>query len=147
MMNLSKADATVESAIKQTELLGNENAIVLLEIGGNNILGSTPIQFFEKSLQNLLENITTQNRIIIMFELPVLPWQVDYILIQRKLSKKYDAILIPRCYLVKVLAAKDATLDSIHLSPKGHQIMAETIWEIIRDSIPPKPESNRENLE
>jgi hypothetical protein len=33
---------------------------------------------------------------------------------------------------VSVLTTDGATVDSVHLSPRGHELMAETVWSLIR---------------
>jgi acyl-CoA thioesterase-1 len=132
VLNLAIAGATVRSAArKQATKVNRENSIVLLEIGGNDILQSNGTQIFNEGLRSILEQITSKNRLIVMLELPVLPWQSNYLKIQRKLAKDFNVILVPRRFFVSILSEKSATLDGIHLSETGHELMADELWAIL----------------
>jgi acyl-CoA thioesterase I len=126
--NLSVAGATVGSILPQANKINNDNTMVLLEIGGNDLLSMTPQPEFEKNLRSLLQRIVHRlDRHVIMLELPLAPWHIGYGRIQRKLAAEYGVILIPKSFLANVFATKGATVDLAHLSPEGHKIMAEKI--------------------
>lgn len=127
----SEMGATVESALEQAELLTPEDGIVILEIGGNDLLGGTSAEDFERGLAALLEKAASPGRTLIMFELPLPPGRNRYGLIQRRLANKYDVLLIPKRVLMGVLTEGGATLDSIHLTQPGHAEMAAAVWEVI----------------
>jgi hypothetical protein len=40
-------------------------------------------------------------------------------------------ILIPKRVLIGILTTDGATLDTIHLSACGHELMAQAIWRVI----------------
>jgi lysophospholipase L1-like esterase len=125
--NLSVAGATVGSILKQTEKISNDNAIVLLEIGGNDLLSMTPQPVFEQNLRSLLQKVVKPNRAVLMFELPLAPWHIGYGRIQRKLAAESGVVLIPKSFLADIFGTKGATADLAHLSPEGHKIMAERV--------------------
>jgi acyl-CoA thioesterase-1 len=89
------------------------NAIVVIEIGGNDMLGSTTSDEFEKHLDRLLANLKGETRCLVMFELPLLPNKVAYGRIQRRLSKKHNVFLIPKLYLANVITSEGATEDGL----------------------------------
>ena len=130
--NLAQMGATASSALEnQCDQLPAEGGLVLLEIGGNDLLGDTPAARFERDLDKLLARTAAPGRTILMFELPLPPLSNEYGRIQRRLARRYDVRLIPKRILMSVLAADGATLDSIHLSDAGHQRMARSLWAII----------------
>lgn len=134
--DLSIAGATVNSAMrKQVPLVKTENSIVILEIGGNDLFGPTPYDDFERDLKNILEKVSSMQRTVIMLELPLLPWHIEYGKIQRKLASQYNAFLIPKSFLVEIFSAKDATVDLAHLSPTGHELMSKKMWGIIEKCV------------
>lgn len=133
--NLSQAGDTVTSAISQADKIDDHQAIILLEIGGNDLLASTAYSQFEKDLTQVLKTVTSDSSMVVMLELPIFAWKIEYGRIQRKLAKKFNVILIPKRFFVSVLSAKDATQDLAHLSPKGHQIMMEKIWSILEANL------------
>jgi lysophospholipase L1-like esterase len=131
VVNLSMAGATVGSIIPKTDRISDDNAIVLLEIGGNDLFSPTPPMIFEQHLRSLLQKVVKSNRVVIMLELPLAPWYIRYGRIQRKLADEFGVILIPKSFFADVLSTKGATLDLAHLSPEGHKIMAEKIWSLL----------------
>jgi acyl-CoA thioesterase-1 len=134
--DLSIAGATVSSALKrQVGQVESANAIVLLEIGGNDTLNSTPIEFFKRDLEEILKELSNNKRIIIMLELPLLPQHIRYGMIQRKLAKKYDVVLVPKRFLAGIFSSEGATVDLAHLSASGHELMAERIWNLVDNSL------------
>ena len=66
-----------------------------------------------------------------MFELPLPPFHNSFGRIQRDLAGKYNVKLIPKRVFMRILSGADKTLDSIHLTQSGHDLMAKTVWEII----------------
>ena len=123
--------ATVANALDRAATTELGPGIVLLEIGGNDLLGSTSADAFAENLEKLLQRVQCEGRQIVMFELPLFPFRGEFGRIQRRLARKYGALLVPKRILISVLTGPGATLDTIHLSSTGHQRMADTVWSII----------------
>ena len=115
----------------QANQLPAEGGLVLIEIGGNDLLGETTSAQFERDLNQLLSQIRAPGRTLVMFELPLPPLCNEYGRIQRRLAARYGVRLIPKRVFISVLAGGGATLDSIHLSEAGHQQMADSVWAVI----------------
>ncbi len=128
----SAVGATVGSAIIQAEALAPVESPVLLEIGGNDLLGGTPPEKFEADLERLLGSVDRAGRVVVMFELPLLPGSNAFGRIQRRLAAKHGVRLIPKRVLLGILLQGGSTLDSIHLSQEGHNRMAQAVWEATR---------------
>jgi acyl-CoA thioesterase-1 len=124
--NNALAGATCRSAIKQLDSLPNQ-CVVIVEIGGNDLLGGRSAADFRADLDELLTEIQSPEREVVMFELPLPPLFNGYGYAQRELAHKHNVELIPRRLLASVLFTKDATLDSIHLSNAGHRQLAERV--------------------
>ncbi|HMC09901.1 MAG TPA: GDSL-type esterase/lipase family protein, partial [Pirellulaceae bacterium] len=130
--DLSRMGATTSSALReQCEQLPKDGGLVLLEIGGNDLLGDTSATRFELDLDQLLAGAAAPGRTIIMFELPLPPLCNEYGRIQRRLAARHSVRLIPKRIFISVLATNDTTLDSIHLSASGHEQMAAAVWRVI----------------
>lgn len=128
--NFSMPGLTTGEAIKFAQRLpqGQVNdSAVIVEIGGNDLLGKSDSRIFEQDLDQLLNLASESSNKVMVMELPLPPFCNRFGKIQRKLAKKYNANLIPKRYFAKVLAHPGATVDDIHLSPLGHAMMAETI--------------------
>jgi acyl-CoA thioesterase-1 len=130
--DFSKMGATVGSARKQAERIGDAAGLVLLEIGGNDVLGSTDAAQFEERLDQLLTDVGRPDRTVVMLELPLPPFANQFGLIQRELAARYGVTLVPRRIFIGVLTTSGATLDGVHLSKSGHARMAEAIWEVLQ---------------
>lgn len=131
VMDCSRAGATVRTAQIQADFLGDESGLLVLEIGGNDLLGGTPVAEFEQHLDRLLEKVCRNGRTVFMLELPLPPLANSFGLVQRKLSQKHSVQLVPRRLLAGVLLKPGATSDGIHLTHEGHMNMAKAIWALV----------------
>ncbi len=132
VIDVSQMGATTASALKQADELPAATGLVLLEIGGNDLLGPTSTNKFESDLDALLKRVCTPGRSVMMFELPLPPFRNGYGSVQRELAAQYKVLLIPKRVFIAVLSTAGATLDGIHLSPAGHEQMARVVWSLIK---------------
>jgi acyl-CoA thioesterase-1 len=130
--NFSFGGAKVETALSNAKRIDDDEALVILEIGGNDLLGGTPVADYEKRLGEMLSIVCRAHRQVAMIELPLPPSFNRYGIVQRALAKSHHVTLIPKRYLASVLAAPGATVDGLHLSNAGHARLAEAIGELIR---------------
>jgi lysophospholipase L1-like esterase len=130
--NLAGPGATVETALNQSADLTESNSLVFVEIGGNDLLGHTDSKTFRVQLDELLGRLEEGNNQVVMFELPLFPFCNSFGAAQRDLAKKYNVTLIPKRYLTDVFALKDGTLDGLHLSQKGQEALANSIYSLIK---------------
>lgn len=124
--NLAVAGATARSAMQQLEEL-KAGCFVLVEIGGNDLLGSTSASQFESDLDQLLSALKNRKHDIVMFELPLPPWGYQYGVAQRRLARRHEFALIPKRILADVLTTPGATNDGLHLSQLGHAKLASHV--------------------
>jgi len=129
--NLAKPGAQVKEALFIAKDLTDNDRLVLIEIGGNDLLMGVSSDEFGNGLDKLLASLATPNRTVMMFELPLLPNKIGYGLIQRRLSKKYGVSLIPKRFFAQVIGDADATTDGLHLSPTGNRRMAAVVARVL----------------
>jgi acyl-CoA thioesterase I len=132
VVDLARMGATTASALQQADALPKDGGLVLLEIGGNDLLGTTSAADFERDLDRLLNQVCVPDRMVLMFELPLPPFYNEFGRAQRRLASNHGVILIPKRFLASVLTGPGATLDSIHLDRFGHEKMADVVWSVIR---------------
>lgn len=132
VQDISHMGDTVRSAFKRARATNIDSPLVFLEIGGNDVLGSTTAEQFRKDLDELLSLLKRPGRQLVMFELPLLPGYHEFNRHQRELAAQYGVALVPKRVFLSVLAGGDSTLDTIHLSQAGHHQMANTVWSIVR---------------
>ena len=130
--NLAFSGAKAASAARLTANEDFTGALVILEIGGNDLLGSTSSEQFEDDLDRLLDTVCRSAKATTMIELPLPPLYNRFGAIQRRLARRHGVVLIPKRYFASVLTGGESTIDSLHLSPAGHRKMAATIWSLVR---------------
>lgn len=144
VVNLAEPGATTQSAPAQILRIAEPNALVLLEIGGNDLLDRKDAAIFETHLDKLVTALRADGHEIAMFELPLFPFQNAYGRAQRAVAKRHAVALIPRRHFARVLGMPDGTLDGLHLTQKGHDEMARRVAALLR--IEPAPAPKREGI-
>jgi acyl-CoA thioesterase-1 len=132
VVNLAQPGGTARSALKQARQIDHADAIVIIEIGGNDLLSGVPARQFRADLEALLRAVAAPSRTLVMLELPLPPFCNEYGRSQRELADEFGVWLISKRDFVDVLSTRGGTVDGLHLSPAGHQLMADTIWERIQ---------------
>jgi acyl-CoA thioesterase-1 len=146
IQDISHPGETAASALKRAKSQQIASPVVILEIGGNDLLGDTTSAQFSRDLDGLLAYVCARGRQVIMFELPLPPFQNEYGRIQRSLARKHNVHLVPKRVLLSILAANDSTIDTIHLTQAGHECMAASVWELVKSAFPEiaEPDDARE---
>ena len=131
VQDISHVGETAASALKRTQDADIEGTLIIVEIGGNDILGSTTSDQFAHDLNGLLSHLASPQRQVLMFELPLPPFCHEFGRIQRTVAATHHVTLIPKRIFLSVIAGNESTLDSIHLSQEGHQLMADRVWQLV----------------
>jgi len=134
--NLARPGAQVSEGLIIARGLTNNDHLLLIEIGGNDLLMGVSSDEYGKSLDALLSRVTAPNRTVVMFELPLLPNKIAYGQIQRRLSAKYRVSLIPKRYFAQVIGDANATTDGLHLSASGAQRMTSVVAQALSPLLP-----------
>ncbi len=138
VLNAAAAGARVDDALqRQLPHVEPGAALVLLEIGGNDMLFRVPLDRFEHDLDALIRNAVAPDRTVVMFELPTPPFHARYAAIQRRLAARHEVRLIPRRHFIAVIADPAATSDGVHLSQHGHDRMADLVVTLLGPSLVP----------
>lgn len=142
VVNLSRAGATLRGARGRAAEVSEQLSTVILEVGGNDMLGGRRPQDFARDLRALLLDVRPKTSEMLMFELPLMPGQNEYGLAQRRLAKELSVKLIPRKVLARAITGKGNTLDGLHLSAQGHRLLAEVVRRMVHK---PGGEADGEN--
>lgn len=98
---------------------------VLIELGGNEMLGDGSAREYERNLRALIEE--SRNRgaeLVWLVELPPLPLRWSWAAVQRRTARETDTTLIPRRILASILVEEANTYDGLHLTDRGHGSLA-----------------------
>ena len=136
ILDASQPGATLQSARQQNSLLSGLTGLIVLEIGGNDMLEGLPVKRFEEDLERLLTEVAQPGRLIVMFELPLPPLCAGYGAAQRELARRFHVSLIPKRRFCQVLTSKGATVDGIHLSARGQTQMMQLIQSLLGNRLP-----------
>ena len=131
VVNLAEPGATTQSALGQVPRIAESNAVVLLEIGGNDLLDRKGAATFETHLDQLVSVLRANGHDVAMFELPLFPFQNAYGRAQRAVAKRHAVALISRRHFARVLGMENGTLDGLHLTQKGHDEMARRVASLL----------------
>ncbi|MEM9702669.1 MAG: SGNH/GDSL hydrolase family protein, partial [Planctomycetota bacterium] len=137
----AKAGARVSDALNDPSWeIPETGGVLLVELGGNDMLGNTNVGAFRSRLRTLLgrlnRRVSDRGGRVVVVGLPLPPLHAAYGRAQRDACRSAGVLLIPRHVLADVLFAPNATIDSLHLSPSGHEAMAEAIWRQLGDCLP-----------
>jgi len=135
VVDLSRAGAGIRDARRRSSEVKIEDGVVLLEIGGNDLIGSADPRQFGADLDALCASLEGDGRRLVMLELPLPPLGNGYGRAQRRVADHHHVTLIPRRYFAGVLSAPGATIDGIHLTADGQRHMAGMIWDLLGGSI------------
>jgi lysophospholipase L1-like esterase len=125
--NLSRPGATVSDGVAMAEKITAEDHLVLIELGGNDLIAGAPSDGFARGLEQVFAKLALPGRTVVMFELPLLPDRIAFGRIQRRLAAKYRVSLIPKRYFTRVIAGHEATSDGLHLTDVGSRRMAAVV--------------------
>jgi acyl-CoA thioesterase I len=128
--NFSFGGAKVASSLSEARLISKDDALVIIELGGNDLLGGTSVPKFRDDLEKMLGLVCGPHRRVAMIELPLPPFYNRFGVVQRDLAKSHGVTLIPKRYLAKIICTPGATVDGLHLSNAGHTLLAHTIFEM-----------------
>ncbi len=138
LADLSRSGADAAAALRQAEQVNGSGptSVVLVEIGGNDVLRATRPDAFERALDVLLAKLRDGGRTVVMFELPLPPFHNRYGDVQRRLAKRHGVLLVPKRVLIGVLTSKGATVDSIVLSSDAyHSTRLDAILGLITSQV------------
>jgi acyl-CoA thioesterase-1 len=125
--NLALPGAGVMEAQAMADKVTPDDRVVLIEIGGNDLLGGVPSDEFGRGLEAIAAKLAAPERTLVMFELPLLPHKIAYGQIQRRIAAKYVIWLIPKHYFVELISGENASSDGLHLSDTGGLRMAAIV--------------------
>jgi acyl-CoA thioesterase-1 len=137
--NLARPGAQVREGLTMAAKLTPNDRLVLIQIGGNDLLMGVPSSEFGQGLDALVSKIAIPGRTVVMFELPLFPDKIGYGRIQRRLSAKYGVSLIPKRYFTEVIGQAHATSDGLHLSASGSARMAALVTQVLSPVLKPRP--------
>lgn len=132
VVNLAKPGAKIQHAMAQARGVATSRSLVIVELGGNDLLSETDVASFRRQLDDLVSALCSAGHTVLMLELPLFPFRNAWGAAQRQIAAKYGAVMLPKRYFAKVLATRNGTIDGLHLSQEGHEAMARLIADVLQ---------------
>ncbi len=129
--SLAVGGGTCASALPDAARIPADATLVLLEIGGNDILGRTSLPRFADDLDRLMAAVSAPGRTVVMLEVPAPPFHTGYIAAQRRLARQHRIVLLPRQVFASFFGWGYDTVDGLHLANSGHRRMARRLARIL----------------
>jgi len=113
--------------------------VFVLELGANDGLRGIPVSETAKNLQDIVDQVKSKypDAKLVMTGMQVPPnmgakYASDFRVIFKQIAEKNNMALVP-FLLDKVGGVSDLNQsDGIHPTPKGHRILAENVWEVLK---------------
>lgn len=114
--------------------------VFVLELGANDGLRGIPVSETVKNLQDIVNQVKTKypEAKLVMTGMEVPPnmgakYASDFRMIFKQIAEKNNMALVP-FLLDKVGGVSNLNQsDGIHPTPKGHKILAENVWAVLKD--------------
>jgi len=125
-------------------VLKQDIAVFLLELGGNDGLRGVPLTETRSNLQAIMDAVREKDpeTTIILAGMELPPnmgneYTTEFRLVFSELAEKNDVLFIP--FILKDVGGIPELNqgDGIHPTAEGHQIVANTVWEVLKSVITP----------
>jgi acyl-CoA thioesterase I len=123
------------------EALASEPWLVVVELGGNDILNRIPPERTEAALRQILERLLAARVAVVLVEVDV-PFAGRYAEIYSRLGDDYDVPVLEDT-LGEILTDASLKADPIHPNAQGHEVLAEAMAEEIEPLIEARREIGR----
>ena len=123
------------------EALAADPWLVVVELGGNDILRRIPPERTEAALRQILERLLAARVAVMLVEVEV-PFAGRYAEIYSRLADDYDVPVLDDT-LGDILTDAGLKADPIHPNARGHEVLAEALAEEIEPLIEARREMGR----
>ncbi len=126
-------DTAAQGLARVEDVLAADPWLVVVELGGNDILRRVPPEETERSLRRILERLLDARVVPVLVEVDA-PFGGRYLEIYERLGDEYDVPVVEDA-VGDIL--RDAALksDTIHPNARGQQVLAEAVAEEIEPLI------------
>lgn len=118
-------DTTEEGLARVDDVLAEDPWLVIVELGGNDILNRVPPERTEAALRRIVERLLAANVAVVLIELEV-PFAGRYAEIYNRIGDEYDVPVIDDV-LGEILTDASLKADPIHPNSRGHEVLAAAL--------------------
>ena len=127
---------TTATALQRLErdVLSQSPRIVLITLGGNDLMHGVDRKVAFKNLKEIVETIQADNTLVVIGGIRLFLWDRGYEKEYQKLAAETGALLIPDI-LEGLIGNEEFMSDTIHPNARGYKIMAQKFYTIIKPYI------------
>src|SRR3989344_3170755 len=132
IVNAGVSGSTTRDALLRInkDVLSKNPSIVVIELGGNDLLEHVDIEVSRRNFDLILSKIKPTGAKIVILDVRFFVFQEKYETDLRDLAKKYDATYVPDI-LEGVIGDQSLKFDDLHPNARGYQKIAEKLTPII----------------
>ena len=140
IVNAGVSGSTTRDALLRInkDVLSKNPSIVVIELGGNDLLEHVDIEVSRRNFDLILSKIKPTGAKIVILGVKFFLFSKKYEIDLRDLAKKYDAVYVPDI-LEGVISDQSLKFDDLHPNAKGYQKIAEKLTSIIAPLTVQKP--------
>lgn len=115
----------------ETDVLSKDPRVVIVALGGNDFLQSTPIATTEANLRTIVRRIQATGAMVVVLGFRFPSMSANYEKMYERVAKDEACLLIPDM-LDGILSKPYLKSDEIHPNGRGYQIMADRVQQPLR---------------
>ncbi|MEW5758970.1 MAG: GDSL-type esterase/lipase family protein [Candidatus Omnitrophota bacterium] len=115
----------------KTDVLEKNPYLVIIEFGGNDYLEKMSLEDTYKNLEEMIKQIKSSGAIIALVETRAGLVMGEYSSIYRRLSRKYNTILVPNI-LDGIFTQPKLKSDYVHPNAEGYRLMSQRVLKAIK---------------
>lgn len=122
-------NTTADGLARIDEVLEENPWMVIIELGGNDLLRRVPPEQTEQNLRGIVDRVISARAVPVLVEMDA-PFGGNYLAIYEQLGEEYNIPVVEET-LGEILRDRDLKADTIHPNAEGQKILAEAIAEEI----------------
>src|SRR5215203_2611109 len=126
-------ETAAEGLARVDQVLAEDPWLVVVELGGNDLLRRVPPEQTEQSLRAILDRLVAARVVPVLVELDA-PFGGRYLEIYERLGDEYGIPVVEDA-IGEILRDRELKSDSIHPNAEGQKVLAEAIAEEIEPLI------------
>jgi acyl-CoA thioesterase-1 len=118
-------DTAAQGLARLDQVLADDPWMVIVELGGNDILRQVPPEQTERSLRQILDRLLSARTVPVLVEMDA-PFGGRYKEIYERLGKEYHVPVVEDA-IARILGDRSLKSDTVHPNAEGQKVLADAI--------------------